>query len=201
MRLPDEGRDRLDDEATAWELLAVWDVTPANAILERHAIYTFNARYAGQWRTGPVLLAGDAAHQMPPFSGQGLCAGVRDAANLAWKLDLVLRDRADEALLDTYPTERVPDVRTAIGFSIELGQVICVADTVDAAAWDEAMGAAVGADPVEAPDPPTDRGGARRSGLTTRRPAVSPGGRCLRRTPGSLRRLPRDRLAAGDGGG
>jgi flavoprotein hydroxylase len=134
MRLPDESRDRLDDEATAWELLAAWDVTPANATLERHAGYTFNARYAERWRTGAVFLAGDAAHEMPPFAGQGLCAGVRDAANLAWKLDLVLRDRADEGVLDTYPTERVPDVRTVIDFSIELGQVICVADPVEAAA-------------------------------------------------------------------
>jgi 2-polyprenyl-6-methoxyphenol hydroxylase-like FAD-dependent oxidoreductase len=154
MRLPDEHRDHLVDEATAWELLAAFDVTPANATLERQAIYTFDARYAERWRTGPVLLAGDAAHQMPPFAGQGLCAGLRDAANLAWKLDLVLSDRADEDLLDTYPTERVPDVRTAIEFSIELGRVICVADPLEAAARDEAMGAAVGPDPVEAPDPP-----------------------------------------------
>jgi 2-polyprenyl-6-methoxyphenol hydroxylase-like FAD-dependent oxidoreductase len=124
MRLPGESRDRLETEATAWELLAAWEVTPANATLERHATYSFAARCAERWRVGPVLLAGDAAHEMPPFAGQGLCAGVRDAANLAWKLDLVLRGRADEAVLDTYATERVPDVRTAIGFSIELGRVI-----------------------------------------------------------------------------
>ncbi len=79
--------------ARAWELLEPWDVRPDNATLERHAVYTFAARFAERWRRGRVLLAGDAAHQMPPFAGQGMCAGIRDAANLAWKLDLVLTGR------------------------------------------------------------------------------------------------------------
>ena len=80
-----------------------------------------------EWRQGRLLLAGDAAHQMPPFAGQGMCSGMRDAANLAWKLDLVLRGRAPEAVLDTYASERVPQTRAVIEFSIELGKVICVA--------------------------------------------------------------------------
>ncbi|HSL58679.1 MAG TPA: bifunctional 3-(3-hydroxy-phenyl)propionate/3-hydroxycinnamic acid hydroxylase, partial [Acidimicrobiales bacterium] len=79
MRLPHEARDALDDPDRAWELLEPWDVHPGNATLERHAVYTFNARYAERWRTGRVLLAGDAAHLMPPFAGQGMCAGLRDA--------------------------------------------------------------------------------------------------------------------------
>jgi 2-polyprenyl-6-methoxyphenol hydroxylase-like FAD-dependent oxidoreductase len=143
MRLPDEPLDELNDEARAWELLACWDVHPGNARLERHAVYTFNARYAERWRTGRVLLAGDAAHLMPPFAGQGLCAGLRDAANLAWKLDLVLRGLAPDALLDTYQAERLPSARAAIRFSMDLGKVICVADPAEAAARDEAMAAAV----------------------------------------------------------
>jgi flavoprotein hydroxylase len=151
MRLPHESLDELNDERRAWELLAPWDVHPRNARLERHAVYTFRARYAEHWRAARVLLAGDAAHLMPPFAGQGMCAGVRDAANLAWKLDLVLTDRAREALLDTYEQERLPSARAAIEFSMELGKVICVPDEAEAAARDEAMAAAVGPEPMDAP--------------------------------------------------
>lgn len=143
MRLPHESRDVLDDPARAWELLEPWDVHPGNATLERHAVYTFNARYAERWRTGRVLLAGDAAHLMPPFAGQGMCAGLRDAANLAWKLDLVVQGIASDGLLDTYQSERLPSAKAAIDFSIELGRVICVPDPAEAAARDEAMAAAV----------------------------------------------------------
>ncbi|MFV0258086.1 MAG: bifunctional 3-(3-hydroxy-phenyl)propionate/3-hydroxycinnamic acid hydroxylase [Acidimicrobiales bacterium] len=155
MRLPEEPGYELDDLGRAWELLAPWDVTPANATLERHAIYTFQARYAERWRTGRVLLAGDAAHQMPPFAGQGMCAGLRDAANLAWKLDLVLAGHAPDRLLDAYGEERLPGARTAIETSMELGRMICVPDPEAAAARDEAMSAQVGAEPVA----PADTGG------------------------------------------
>jgi hypothetical protein len=154
MRLPHEGRDELDDEVRAWELLAAWDVHPANARLERHAVYTFNARYADRWRDGRVLIAGDAAHLMPPFAGQGMCAGLRDAANLAWKLDLVLGDKADDLLLDTYRDERMPSARAAIEFSMELGKVICVPDADEAAARDAAMIAGLGDEPLPAPGLP-----------------------------------------------
>jgi flavoprotein hydroxylase len=142
MRLPGESIADLDDEATAWRLLAPWDIRPDNATLERHAVYTFQARCADRWRAGRVLLAGDAAHQMPPFAGQGMCAGIRDAMNVFWKLDLVLRGAASDALLDTYPSERIPQVRKVIDFSIELGKVICVADPAAATVRDEAMIAA-----------------------------------------------------------
>ena len=90
-----------------------------------------------------MLLAGDAAHLMPPFAGQGLCAGLRDAANLAWKLDLVLGGRAADTLLDTYQFERLPSAKAAIELSMELGRVICVPDPAEAAARDEAMAAGV----------------------------------------------------------
>ncbi len=145
MRLPHETLEELNDEASAWALLEPWDVNPANATLERHAVYTFQARWAEQWRAGRVLLAGDAAHQMPPFAGQGMCSGLRDAANLAWKLDLVLGGGvADpDALLDTYGEERQPNACAVIDFSMALGRVICVPDEAEAKARDVAMAAAV----------------------------------------------------------
>jgi 2-polyprenyl-6-methoxyphenol hydroxylase-like FAD-dependent oxidoreductase len=139
MRLPDESIDELNNEAKAWELLAPWGVDGDNARLERHAVYTFQARAAAQWQVGRIFLAGDAAHQMPPFAGQGMCAGLRDAANLAWKLDLVLGDHAGPDLLATYDEERRPSANAAIDFSMELGRVICVPDPAEAAARDEAM--------------------------------------------------------------
>jgi len=139
MRLPGESIEELDTEATAWRLLAPWHVTPATATLERHTVYRFQARWVDGWRRGRLLLAGDAAHQMPPFAGQGMCAGLRDAANLAWKLDLVLAGRAPDALLDTYASERIPHVRAMIDFSMALGRVICIADPDEAAARDRAM--------------------------------------------------------------
>ena len=154
MRLPHESLDELNKEERAWELLAPWDVHPANARLERHAVYTFNARYAEKWRAERVFLAGDAAHLMPPFAGQGMCSGLRDVANLAWKLDLVLRDFAADELLDSYQSERLPSARAAIDFSMELGKVICVPDRAEAAARDEAMAAGVGDEPAPAPGLP-----------------------------------------------
>ena len=86
-----------------------------------------------------MLLAGDAAHQTPPFAGQGLCSGLRDAANLAWKLDLVLRDLAPDALLDAYGLERGPNMRAVIELAIGMGELICVADPEEAAARDAAF--------------------------------------------------------------
>jgi flavoprotein hydroxylase len=163
MRLPAEPLDELNSEARAWELLAPWDVHPGNARLERHAVYTFQARYAERWRADRVFIAGDAAHQMPPFAGQGMCSGIRDAANLAWKLDLALDDHLDAdriaTLLDSYATERVPSARQAIEFSMELGKVICVPDPDEAALRDDAMAAAVTGEVTEIPDRPGIDGG------------------------------------------
>jgi 2-polyprenyl-6-methoxyphenol hydroxylase-like FAD-dependent oxidoreductase len=154
MRLPHETVEELGTPDRAWELLASWDVHAGNATLERHAVYTFNARYAEDWRSGRVLIAGDAAHLMPPFAGQGMCSGIRDAANLAWKLDLVIRGLAADPLLDSYQQERMPHARKAIEFSMDLGAVICVADPAEAAARDEAMAAGVGEQPAAAPPLP-----------------------------------------------
>jgi 2-polyprenyl-6-methoxyphenol hydroxylase-like FAD-dependent oxidoreductase len=97
---PGEDPDPFLDPATIAQRIAAW-LDGECVEVERAVIYTFHARTAARWRAGRVLLAGDAAHVTPPFAGQGLSSGVRDAANLAWKLDAVLGG-APERLLDTY---------------------------------------------------------------------------------------------------
>ena len=158
MRLPGEDLEELNRADTAWRLLAPWNVTPENARLERHTVYRFQARWVDGWRKGRILLAGDAAHQMPPFAGQGMCSGLRDAANLAWKLELVLDGRAPAALLDTYAQERIPHVAAIIDFSMALGKVICIADPDEAAARDAVMTAAIASGQQTTPPPPLGLG-------------------------------------------
>lgn len=159
MRLPSETVEHLNSEETAWQLLKPWNVTPENSTLERHTVYTFQARWCDTWRRGRLLLAGDSAHLMPPFAGQGMCSGLRDAANLAWKLDLVLDGRADDTILDTYGPERAEHVRHFINASMQLGEVICLPDPVAAAERDRAMLADLAAG-VEQPPRPLPRLGA-----------------------------------------
>lgn len=110
-----------------WPLVSRW-LQPGQAEIERAVIYTFHSLIAQGWRHGPLLLAGDAAHQTPPFLGQGMCAAIRDAANLAWKLEAVLRGRADAALLDSYEAERSPHVHAFIDLAVRLGAVIQTTD-------------------------------------------------------------------------
>lgn len=103
-------------------------LSPAQAELIRVATYTFRSLIASSWRQGRILLAGDAAHQMPPFLGQGMCSGIRDAQNLAFKLDLVLTGRAEDTLLDSYQSEREPHVAAVVRKGIELGKVQTMRD-------------------------------------------------------------------------
>ena len=139
MRLPQETAEELNRTERAWELLSPYGLTPDNAELERHSVYTFQACWATRWREGRVLLAGDAAHLMPPFAGQGLGAGVRDVMNLGWKLDAVLRGVACDELLDSYGSERVQHAVAFVRFSTDLGKVICIADPEQARARDARM--------------------------------------------------------------
>lgn len=108
----------------------------------RAATYRFHGLIAERWRQGGVFLAGDAAHQTPPFFGQGMCHGLRDVANLAWKLAMVVKGDAPDALLDSYQPERDPHVRAVISAAVNAGRYICVLDPAAAAARDADMRAA-----------------------------------------------------------
>lgn len=136
--LPDEQPAEMGTAEKVWELISRW-VSPCDGQLLRHVVYTFRSTLAEQWRQGRVLLMGDAAHLMPPFLGQGLCSGVRDAKNLAWKLDLVLRSKADVTLLNSYMVERKPHVRSIIEQAVMLGMIVGTTDPLMAAARDQAM--------------------------------------------------------------
>ena len=154
MLLPGETAEQVEEPQFVWDLLARSGIAPGEVTLERHTVYTFRARWAERWREGRVLLAGDAAHLMPPFAGQGMCSGIRDALTLSWHLDLVLRGLADESTLDSYTSERCGHLQHAIAMSVELGKVICISDPAEAAARDEVL-LAVAADPsAPPPEPP-----------------------------------------------
>ncbi|MCC6926812.1 bifunctional 3-(3-hydroxy-phenyl)propionate/3-hydroxycinnamic acid hydroxylase [Novosphingobium sp.] len=140
MILPGESAEQVSQDVFVEKLLEPWGVKDA-VRLERKAVYTFQARIAQQWRKGRVLLAGDAAHQTPPFAGQGMCSGLRDVHNLAWKLTAVLRG-ADDTLLDTYQTERGPNLRATIDMAVMMGRTVCITDPAAAAMRNEQMLAA-----------------------------------------------------------
>ncbi|GAA2130609.1 bifunctional 3-(3-hydroxy-phenyl)propionate/3-hydroxycinnamic acid hydroxylase [Actinomadura napierensis] len=120
---PGEGQKGPADFATIRRLLAPYRDLTAEQI-ERSTNYTFNAVVADQWRDGRCLLLGDAAHMMPPFAGQGLNSGVRDAANVAWKINEVWHGRAPARLLDTYEQERRPHATAMVRYSERLGEVV-----------------------------------------------------------------------------
>lgn len=98
------------------------------ASVERAVIYTFHSRTAASWRDRRVLLAGDAAHLMPPFAGQGFSSGARDVANLSWKVDAVLSG-APASLLDSYEAERRPHVQAMSRLAVTLGKFVQTADS------------------------------------------------------------------------
>jgi 2-polyprenyl-6-methoxyphenol hydroxylase-like FAD-dependent oxidoreductase/catechol 2,3-dioxygenase-like lactoylglutathione lyase family enzyme len=157
MLLPDERTEEFADESRIWELLAPW-TSAADSRIVRSAVYEFRGRLAQTMRAGRALLAGDAAHTMPPFMGQGLCSGVRDATALAWRLDLILRGLAGDRLLDSYTDERRPQNEFIVNFSTEMGRVSCVLDEAAARERDAMLRAS---DSPPAPGLPGLAGGVR----------------------------------------
>jgi 2-polyprenyl-6-methoxyphenol hydroxylase-like FAD-dependent oxidoreductase len=157
MVLPGEDDSEMEKPAKAWELLEEFGVTPGTHEIARQVVYAFQARTAERWRLGRVFLSGDAAHTMPPYAGQGLLSSLRDSNNLAWKLDLVLRGKASDALLDTFEQERRPHVRAWTEISLAEGRVSCELDPVRAAERDARL--LSGAQHAEHSAPPILRGG------------------------------------------
>ncbi|MBJ8341849.1 bifunctional 3-(3-hydroxy-phenyl)propionate/3-hydroxycinnamic acid hydroxylase [Antrihabitans sp. YC3-6] len=138
--LPHEDTEPYEDPQYAWKwLLETHNLGPEDVKILRQVVYTFQARIAEQWRAGRVFLAGDAAHTTPPYMGQGACSGMRDGITLGWKLDLVLTGRADDALLDTYETERRPHATAITEACVMLGRIANTHDPDAAAARDEAF--------------------------------------------------------------
>jgi 3-(3-hydroxy-phenyl)propionate hydroxylase len=139
---PGEDPSQVQQDAVTWKLLQRW-LTPADGQLWRQASYRFHALVAARWREGRVFLAGDAAHMQPPFLGQGMCQGIRDVTNLAWKLASVVKGEvqgdAAQALLDSYGTERKAHVRELTSRIKGFGAVICERDAAKARARDAKM--------------------------------------------------------------
>jgi 3-(3-hydroxy-phenyl)propionate hydroxylase len=133
--LPGEDPERTGAPDNVLKLLEGFTDT-SDLTVWRSAIYRFHALLGQRWRDRRVLLMGDAVHQTPPFLGQGLCAGIRDASNLAWKLAFVLRGDAGDALLDSYEIERKPHVRSVVARAKEFGKIIGELDPAAAAARD-----------------------------------------------------------------
>lgn len=125
-------------EEELWPLLARW-LKPGEAKLWRAAAYRFHGLLARSWRDGRILLAGDAAHMTPPFLAQGMVSGIRDAHNLAWKLERVIKGSSSDALLNSYEAERKPHVRETILAAMNLGRVICEQDSVRAVQRDQQL--------------------------------------------------------------
>jgi 3-(3-hydroxy-phenyl)propionate hydroxylase len=124
-----------DEEATSpafVRALLAANGPDADVPVVRRRVYTFHARVADRWATRRIFLAGDAAHLSPPFAGQGMNSGVRDAHNLAWKLAAVVSGRLGPGVLETYERERSPHARALIQFAVNIGRVMMPASALQA---------------------------------------------------------------------
>ncbi len=121
---PHESQKDFSTAEQLWPLLTAMGVTPDDVEIHQHAFYKHHVRHAERWRSGRVFLLGDAAHLMPPWAGQGMQSGIRDAFNLCWKLREVLAGRLPDTLLDSYEPERAPHVAMATRLSEQMGRII-----------------------------------------------------------------------------
>jgi 3-(3-hydroxy-phenyl)propionate hydroxylase len=121
---PHESESDFETPEQLWRLLATMGITEQQVELRQHAFYRHHLRHAQRWREGRVFLLGDAAHMMPPWAGQGMQSGIRDAFNLSWKLREVLARRIPESILNTYEPERAPNVAMITQMSEQMGRII-----------------------------------------------------------------------------
>lgn len=140
---PDETREQMLETETIQLLIDEWTARGTYEI-RRAAVYQFHAATADVWRIGNIFIAGDAAHQTPPFLGQGMNAGMRDVINLSWKLQLVVSGVANDGLLDTYELERKAHASDLVEWAVSIGRLMEHTAEVEAAVRD-------GKKPPEAP--------------------------------------------------
>ena len=181
--LDHESEAEITSPERIWALLSRW-ITPQDADIERSVVYSFHSQIAKNWRQGSIMLAGDAAHLTPPFLGQGMCAGIRDAANLAWKLAAVISGQSDDTLLDSYQMEREPHARAYVETAMRIGGLInsLDRDTALKMAVDQKEGGArmrsiapnLGHSPIVQPD---DHAADHPVGQTCGQITIGPGGR------------------------
>lgn len=143
-----ESDNVLESEDYGWELLSAWQLTPEIATIVRQAIYVFDSTMAESWHSGRVFLMGDAAHTAPPYLGQGLLSGIRDAANIAWKIAAVVTGRADQRFLETYELERRAHVATLIEMACAQGRMILATDPEQIRVRDERLRSGTGPRPA-----------------------------------------------------
>ncbi len=137
-----EDRDFIESDEKVWSLLIPFGLTPDTGYIHRKVIYTFESSVTSTWRDRRAFILGDAAHTTPPYLGQGLCSGIRDAVNLVWKMKAVLDGTAELTFLETYQSERKPAVVGLIGLSSAIGQRVQITDRQEALRRDEALRAA-----------------------------------------------------------
>jgi 3-(3-hydroxy-phenyl)propionate hydroxylase len=133
---PGETAEDFKDEQHIWNLLSKW-LKPEDATLWRHACYEFHALVAQRWRVDRAFIAGDAAHQQPPFLGQGMCQGIRDVVNLSWKLEQAIKFPLSTQILDSYELERKGHVKALTAKIIEIGKIVGQRDEAKATSRDQ----------------------------------------------------------------
>ena len=116
-------------EKYIWNFLKPW-LKKSEAYVERKTIYTFESAISRKWRKGRIFISGDSAHLMPPFMGQGMCAGIRDVSNLAWKIAKCLKNKHDEKFLRSYQSERITNVKEYVETTMRMGEFVNAADSI-----------------------------------------------------------------------